>query len=148
MIIDGRQWSIVTFTNELGEICAGERIPHPDGPQGQGLTCRDPQTLFNGSPLVYFTGGIRSSPQSPSFDNTWVWGWASPDISRLTLQLTSCRQIPLVPDSDHIFFHVFSRSEVSHGIGPSRLLAYGATGNALEAAPAGAPKTGQIPSAC
>ena len=133
--VDGQAWSVTSFTNELGQVCAGERVPNDGGEGGQGLTCRDPQSLYSDGPLVYFVGTRQLPGHLASWDNAWVWGWASPVVSRLDLQLTDCTVIPLGIDASRIFLHVLGSATLSARIGPNALLAYDASDHLLAREP-------------
>lgn len=133
--VDGQPWSIMSFTNEDGQICAGETVPDNGGDGGQGLTCRDKATLFSNGPLVYFAGA-RQLPTDPTrWANIWVWGWAAPQIGRIELQLTNCATVPVSIDSDRIFLRVFGAGMIHSGIAPQQLIAYDQTGVVLESKP-------------
>ena len=135
-VVDGRAWSLVRFVNELGQVCAGERRSTADGEWGQGLSCRDPATLFARAPLTYFVGSERESNTSPQWETAWVWGWASPDVRRLELVMSDCSRVALAVNSDRLFFHVIGSASLRAGLAPTRLDAYDASGARVADEPA------------
>ncbi len=129
--VDGGRWSLRSFENQIGEVCAGEN--HPGG--GQGLACRDPETMFADRPLVYFSGKQRLSPDTASWDNAWVWGWTSPDVARLELRLSNCTRLPLAINNERLFFHVIGKGLLLQGVTPAQIIAYNALGEQLAVEP-------------
>lgn len=134
-VVDGQSWSLTSFTNERGQICAGEKVPNDGGEGGQGLTCRNPETLFSNGPLVYFVGARQLPGQLKRWANAWVWGWAGPNVARLELQMTDCSAIPLAIDGNRLFFHVFGGGTIARSVGPQELIAYGADGKVVDSKP-------------
>lgn len=134
-IVDGQAWSLTSFTNQVGQTCAGEKVPNDGGDGGQGLACRDRSTLFANSPLVYFVGARQLPGDSTRWANAWVWGWASPQVSRLELQLNNCTAIPLAVDDQGLFFKVFGSATIHSGLGPQQLIAYNAAGAVIDSQP-------------
>jgi hypothetical protein len=135
-VVDGQPWSVKSFTNPEGQICAGETVPNDGGEGGQGLTCRDPNSMFSNGPLVYFVGSRQLPGPShlKAWDNVWIWGWAAGQVATVDLQLTNCRAIRLPIDSGRIFFHVFGAETIHGGLGPQNLIARAADGTVLETA--------------
>ncbi len=129
--VDGGRWSLTSFKNQIGEVCAGEN--HPGG--GQSLACRDPETMFADRSLVYFSGKQRLSPDAASWDNAWVWGWASPDVARLELRLSNCTRLPLAINNERLFFYVIGKGLLSQGVTPAQIIAYNAPGEQLAVEP-------------
>lgn len=144
-VVDGQPWSLTSFTNTDGQLCAGEKVPNDGGDGGQGLACRDQATLFANGPLVYFVGARQLPGDLAHWANAWVWGFASPQVARLDLQLTNCNTVPVTIDSQGLFFHVLDRGSIRGGVGPQALLAYGADGTLLakQATPLTAPGSPQ-----
>jgi hypothetical protein len=135
-LVGSSGWSMKSFTNERGEFCAGPTGPAEDGRgTGQALTCRDRTTLFNDHDLVYFVGAQRAPGKLATWDNLVVWGFASPKIQRLELQLTNCATIPLRVDADRLFLHAFGASTIHGGVGPQQLIGYDATGAVVDSQP-------------
>lgn len=135
-VVDGQTWSLVRFVNELGQICAGERRTTAAGDWGQGLSCRDPGTLFEREPLTYFVGSQRESDTSPTWDNAWVWGWAAPNVRGLNLIMSDCSRVSLVVNFERLFFHVIGSASLRAGVAPLRLEAYDASGARIADKPA------------
>jgi hypothetical protein len=131
--VDGQPWGLLSFTNTRGQFCAGETVPNDGGDGGQGLSCRDPETLFADHALVYFVGARQLGADAAHWANVWVWGFASPAIERLELRLTDCSVVPLRIDEQRLFFHVFGRGEiVGRAVGPQELIAYNHSGAVLD----------------
>jgi len=133
-VVDGQPWSITSFTNDRGQLCGGEKIPQAaaDG-GGQGLSCWQPQTMFDASPLVYQVGAVLISPTAGY--NVWVWGIVSPKVARVALQLANCTILSLPLDTSHVFFHVFGTGAIRANIGPWKLIGYDAAGRTIATAP-------------
>jgi hypothetical protein len=122
-VVDGKTWSIKTFTNEGGQLCAGERVVGISGAVGQGLTCRDPATLFANGPLVFFVGRQRAADAGPHWDNIWVWGWAAETVSDVELVMSDCSRIALRIDRARLFFHVVNAAQARRDVAPIRIVA-------------------------
>jgi hypothetical protein len=133
-VVDGAPWSLTTFTNEVGQVCAGEKVPNDGADGGQGLACRDKATLFDDGPLVYFVGARQLPGNVTRWANVWVWGWASPQVSRVELQLNNCAVVPLKVENG-LFFEVFGSATVRSGLGPQQLIAYGPNGAVIDIKP-------------
>lgn len=130
-IVDGQQWQLTTFTNEYGQLCAGEKVPNDGGDGGQGATCRNPNTLLANGQLFFSVGARTVSSQNTQWSNVWVWGWTAPTVAELDLQLSDCSTVPLQIDSDHMFFKVLGANVTHAGVLPNRLVAYDASGAVL-----------------
>lgn len=128
--VDSKTWSLTSFTNERGELCAGEKVSDAAGEQAQGLTCRNPSTLFVRGAVLLFVGSQRSPQSGPHWDNIWVWGWAAPTVARLELEFSDCHRIPLPIDRTRLFFHVIPAGLIRSNVTPTRLVGYDSS-NAL-----------------
>jgi hypothetical protein len=129
--VGGAQWSLTSFTNQLGQVCAGEKIPNDEGDGGQALTCRDPRTLFTNGPLVTFAGSRQSSSDLLHWENAWVWGWAAPSVAKVTLLLTSCAEVNVPIVEGGLYFIVLPSAELRAGVGPQQVVASSAGGEVL-----------------
>jgi hypothetical protein len=126
--ISGKTWSITTYSNARGDLCAGEKLP--DG--GQGVGCQPASELFERAPVWLQVGASqRPGDDLTQWNNAWVWGFASASVRSLNLVMTDCSERALVADSDGVFLAVFGDTELQGGIWPYRLDAYGASGKLL-----------------
>ena len=134
-VVDGHEWSLRVFRNVLGQTCAGEQIPNDGGDGGQAWTCEDPSSVTSSQAPLYYALGARQLPgNNLQWHNAWVWGWADPSVSSVTLQLTNCTTLNLPVNGDHLFFYVFSSNSLRSGIGPQSLVAASKSGDVVRSA--------------
>lgn len=128
--IDNEAWSLTSFENEIGQWCAGETISSLKGEWSR--RCIDPNTAYDKSPLVFSVSSRALTDNQDTWNQVWVWGWASPAVSKLELTLSSCRSIPIhINREKQLFFHVLPRALAGSGIVPIRLVAYDTSGATL-----------------
>lgn len=126
-LADG-QWSLTSFTNDLGEVCSGITVPG----HGLGVGCIDAAAEFSASPLVVHAGSSQSpGGDSRRWHNYWVWGHAQTSVvNKLQLTLTDCTRVPLPMDGGY-FLYVFSPSQIDQNVGPQSVTALAADGSAI-----------------
>ena len=123
--VDGAQWSVKMFKNAEGETCAGETVPSDAGEGGQGLGCFDLEAALRAHAVVPFFGGRQI--QGRVWANVWIWGFAAPDITRVSVRDEATRgSVPLSLDREGVFFRVFG---AGHTTGPWELRAYRSDGS-------------------
>jgi hypothetical protein len=119
-VVDGVHWSVKTFKNAEGETCAGETVPNDAGDGGQALSCFDTDAALAAYPILPSFGGRQV--HNHVWANVWIWGFAAPDIARVSVRDETTRaSTPLPLDRDGVFFRVFG---AGHTTGPWELRAY------------------------
>jgi hypothetical protein len=124
VVVDGKEWRVRTYRNKEGQLCAFQGVVGG----GEGGTCLDTGTLFAREPVVLYYGSGQDTPTPGVWDRAWTWGFASDRVARLELTLSNCAILLLHVDSAGIFHHVFSTTDLHHGILPAKVVARDSTG--------------------
>jgi hypothetical protein len=126
--VDGAEWSITTFVNQLGELCAGINVPD----EGQGLSCFPEGDQLLGADLRIFPGS-RQKPGGDlrRWDFIWVWGFTSPKARSIEIVRTDCSRQTVTPDELGVFLYVAGSAVVHEGIWPHRVEARSITGEVV-----------------
>jgi hypothetical protein len=139
-VVSGKTWAVRSFTNRLGEYCAGEIIPG----EGQALGCFPPDDRTGGRPVRVYVGS-RQEPGSnlTRWSSIWVWGIAQPEIQSARIVFTNCSIEELKPDAEGVFLYVEDPELVKEDVWPVRVEAIDAVGEVADTAqtPLEAPDT-------
>ena len=121
VVINGREWAVVSFTNSEEKLCLGIR-----GPGGTGLSCTTQAALFSEGPLAVDSGWTGESGSGTS----WVWGIAKSSVRTVSVQFSDCSEKSAALDADGYFLLITPQASTS-ARQPQRVTAFGDRGEMM-----------------
>jgi hypothetical protein len=114
------EWAILTYKTSEGLRCAAIHA----GAEGTFIGCGSsirPATATH----AFVQPGAQQFPGSStkrSWDLSWVWGLAEPDVAIVKIVLTDCTSLLARPDRDHVFLSFVTPTLTRRGATPAEVV--------------------------